>query len=134
MTTYRLVAIGDGIERDVGVVETLVLPPHAILIVSLPPDTLDTDLHRTRQELRGVFDKYEGWKDRPIGVIRAGDVKFLRLVPIESGASAVSTEGAAWAMETQCICTDGDRFGHHPNCPASPEYKARHTTARPEQE
>ena len=48
--------------------------------------------------------------------------------------TAVSTEGAAWAMETQCTCTGGDRFGHHPRCPASPEYKARPAPARPEQE
>jgi hypothetical protein len=46
----------------------------------------------------------------------------------------VSTEGASWAMETQCDCTYNDALGHSPDCPASPEHKAWSCTARPDQE
>ena len=74
----------DTAPRDIGTIDTLELPPGAVLVVSLPPDALDVDTARVRAELREqLTDRVPGWKDRPILVIRAGDVRFLRIMPVE---------------------------------------------------
>lgn len=46
------------------------VPANAFLAISLPPDVLDVDMPRIREELR----RHLG--DRKIMVYRAGDVKF----------------------------------------------------------
>lgn len=83
-TTYRMIAIDDGVERDVGVIDTLELPPNAALIVSVSPDLLDYDMGRLREEFRAFFDQHDGWKGKPVGIIRGGDMRFLRLVAVEA--------------------------------------------------
>ena len=80
-TTYRLIAIDNGVERDAGLVETLALQPNDLLILSVSFETSNDDLERLRHEVRDVFSKYPAWRDRPIAVVRAGDARFLRLEP-----------------------------------------------------
>jgi hypothetical protein len=76
---YRLVEV-DEAAHVVGIVETIELPPTAALIAIVSPDTLDRDLVRIREELREFFKAY-GW-ERPVGVVRAGDLRFVRLVEV----------------------------------------------------
>jgi len=66
----------------VGSIETLELPPNAVLIVSVPPSTLDSDLEQIRAGLKAFFN--QTGINQPIGIIRAGDLKFVRLVPVET--------------------------------------------------
>ena len=87
MTTYRLIAIDGDDERGIGTIDTLEMLPGAMLVVSLPPETSDRDMARVYAELREhLTDRVPEWRDRPILVIRAGDARFLRLVPVETPA------------------------------------------------
>ena len=47
------------------------------------------DLVRIRAEVRDFLGQYEPWRGRPIAVIRAGDVKLLRLVPVEDAPPSI---------------------------------------------
>ncbi len=83
-TTYRLTVIDSaGVERDAGLLGTLNTPPGCILVMSVSRDTLDTDLHRLRQEWREMTSKLPEWEGRTTIIIRAGDVSFAALVPVE---------------------------------------------------
>ena len=124
-TTYHIIAD----DQPIGTVDTLTLSSNDILVVTVASETTDKDLARVRQEVRSFFKERTAWREQPVIVVRAGEIRFQRVV---RDTGAVSTEGAAWAMECSCI---GQGIGQHdPHCPASPEYKARHTVARPEQE
>ena len=85
MTTYRLTVIdSEGVERDAGLLGTLNTPPGCILVISLPRDTLDTDLIRVRKEWLDLTGQMPEWAGRKSIIIRAGDVSFAALVPVET--------------------------------------------------
>lgn len=126
MTTYRITAD----DKPIGVIDTLTLSPDDILVVTVASKTTDKDLSQVRDEVRTFFKSRETWHDQPVIVVRAGEIKFQRITP----TAGVSTEGAAWALEVRCDCTHNGIFPHNPHCPASPEHKARHIAAQPEQE
>lgn len=84
MTTYRLTTISDdGLERDVGVLGALAVPPKSILVISIARDTLDRDLARLRMEWREMVKDYGDWKDVPTVIVRAGDIQFACLTQVE---------------------------------------------------
>lgn len=83
-TTYRLTAIGDdGLEKDVGVLGTLKVPPHSILVLMVDPATREEDLQHLRKEWAWKMADYPGWKDTPTIIIRAGDLRFACLTRVE---------------------------------------------------
>jgi hypothetical protein len=113
MTAYRLIEIDDaGGERGIGIIDTLTMPPDATLIVSLSPDVLDVDLARINVELRAWFNHVPAWQKVPVLVIRAGDVRFLRLVPETSEwKPAYSTIKTNWddaSIGFNCACGYSD--------------------------
>ena len=77
MTTYRLVAIEDGVERDAGLIDMLTMPPGAALVVRVGGAIIMAEVARLREMLMVALP------GTPVIVIK-GDVQFLRLVPVEN--------------------------------------------------
>lgn len=55
--------------------QPLTIPEGAILVLTVSPDFLDSDLIRLREE---VWEFFEGYK---VAVIRAGDIQFGIVLP-----------------------------------------------------
>lgn len=73
-----------------------------------------------------IPDYYRDEIDQCEDVILAGIKTIIATAHSTAFPSGlVSTEGSSWAMENQCDCTYNGALGHHPHCPASPEYKAK---------